>query len=306
MRNIVLVSHGSMAKGVQASLEMIIGLQEHLHVVDMPEDGDNVQFEKALCRKIESLEGDTLIIADILGGTPCNVVLKHYSEAEDVSVIAGMTLPLVLEAIVNETSTADELVGLGRQAIVNVKAALKETCIDEQSQVDVEAFKEYQGKARLVNVRIDERLIHGQVAGIWTTSLNTQRIIVANDSAADDPLQKSSLRIAAPSTMRLSVLPVAKAAESINSGKYGLQRLFLLFKNPEDVLRFIDAGGNLETVNVGNMSYKEGSKEITKSIKVMPEEEEIFKEISGKGVTITAQLVPSEPSIDFMKKLNKI
>ena len=47
MRNIVLVSHGSMAKGVQASLEMIIGLQEHLHVVDMPEDGDNVQFEKA-------------------------------------------------------------------------------------------------------------------------------------------------------------------------------------------------------------------------------------------------------------------
>ena len=66
MRNIVLVSHGSMAKGVQASLEMIIGLQEHLHVVDMPEDGDNVQFEKALCRKIESLEGDTLIIADIL------------------------------------------------------------------------------------------------------------------------------------------------------------------------------------------------------------------------------------------------
>lgn len=306
MRNIVLISHGSMAKGVQASLEMIIGRLEHLYVVAMPEDGDNVQFEKALCEKMESLEGHTLIIADILGGTPCNVALKHYNEVEEVSVIAGMTLPMVLEAAVNEASTADELVALGRQAIVNAKAALEETCVEEKSSVDMEVFKEYQGKAKLVNVRIDERLIHGQVAGIWTTSLNTQRIIVANDAAASDPLQKSSLRMAAPSAMRLSVLPVAKAAESINSGKYGLQRLFLLFKNPEDVLRFIEAGGKLEALNVGNMSYKEGSKEVTKSIKVMPEEEEIFKTISAKGVNITAQLVPSEPSIDFMEKLNKI
>ncbi len=54
------------------------------------------------------------------------------------------------------------------------------------------------------------------------------------------------------------------------------------------------------------MSYKEGSKEVTKSIKVMPEEEGIFQEIAAGGVKITAQLVPSEPAIDFMEKLNKI
>ena len=54
------------------------------------------------------------------------------------------------------------------------------------------------------------------------------------------------------------------------------------------------------------MSYKEGSKEVTKSIKVMPEEENIFHEIAAGGVKITAQLVPSEPAIDFMEKLNKI
>lgn len=54
------------------------------------------------------------------------------------------------------------------------------------------------------------------------------------------------------------------------------------------------------------MSYKEGSKEVTKSIKVMPEEEGIFQKIAAGGVKITAQLVPSEPAIDFMEKLNKI
>ena len=304
MRNIVLVSHGSMAKGVKSSLEMIIGPQAHIHVVDMPEDSDNIRFEKELLEKIDSLTGETLIIADLLGGTPCNVAVKHYAEDENVSVIAGMTLSLVLEAAVNDAATVKELVSSARQSLVNAKNLLENNKKEEQ-MVDLNSYQEFQGKAKIVNTRIDERLIHGQVAGIWTTSLNTQRIIVANDEAAADDLQRSSLRMAAPSTMRLSILPVAKAAENINAGKYGLQRIFLLFKNPTDVLKFVQAGGKLETLNVGNMSYKEGSIEVTKSIKVMPEEAEVFKEISATGIKITAQLVPSEPAIDFMEKLNK-
>ncbi len=51
------------------------------------------------------------------------------------------------------------------------------------------------------------------------------------------------------------------------------------------------------------MSYKEGAREVTKSIQVLPEEEPIFEAIAAKGITVTAQLVPNEPSIDFMKKL---
>ena len=107
--------------------------------------------------------------------------------------------------------------------------------------------------------------------------------------------------MAAPSSMRLSVLGVEAAAKNIQSGKYGKQRLFLLFKNPKDVLRFIEAQGPIKTVNVGNMSYKEGAREVTKSIQVLPEEEQIFETIASKGVTVTAQLVPNDPVVDFMK-----
>ena len=99
------------------------------------------------------------------------------------------------------------------------------------------------------------------------------------------------------------VLGVEAAAKNIQSGKYGKQRLFLLFKNPKDVLRFIEAQGPIKTVNVGNMSYKEGAREVTKSIQVLPEEEQIFETIASKGVTVTAQLVPNDPVVDFMKKL---
>ncbi|EGP4885603.1 PTS transporter subunit IIB [Enterococcus faecium] len=306
MQNIILISHGSMAEGVKASLEMIVGKQDHVHVVALTPDGDNRQFEEELFKKMKALNGSSLIIADLLGGTPCNVALSNYLESENVEIIAGMSLPLVIEATLNSTATVKELIQAATTGIVDVKQKMEQTEIEKEPSLPMDnsqLYEAYKGKENIVNVRIDERLIHGQVAGIWAPSLHTQRIIVINDEAAADPLQKSSLRMAAPTSMRLSVLPVESAAKNIRSGKYGKQRLFLVFKNPTDVLRYLKAGGKLTHVNVGNMSYKEGSKDITKSIKVLEEEIDVFESIAAMDINVTAQLVPNDPVIDFMDKL---
>lgn len=306
MQNIILISHGSMAEGVKASLEMIVGKQDHVHVVALTPDGDNRQFEEELLKKMKALNGSSLIIADLLGGTPCNVALSNYLESENVEIIAGMSLPLVIEATLNSTATVKELIQAATTGIVDVKQKMKQTEIEKELSLPMDnsqLYEAYKGKENIVNVRMDERLIHGQVAGIWAPSLHTQRIIVINDEAAADTLQKSSLRMAAPTSMRLSVLPVESAAKNIRSGKYGKQRLFLVFKNPTDVLRYLKAGGKLTHVNVGNMSYKEGSKDITKSIKVLEEEIDVFESIAAMDINVTAQLVPNDPVIDFMDKL---
>ncbi|MDQ8500909.1 PTS sugar transporter subunit IIB [Enterococcus faecium] len=305
MQNIILISHGSMAEGVKASLEMIVGKQDHVHVVALTPDGDNRQFEEELLKKMKALNGSSLIIADLLGGTPCNVALSNYLESENVEIIAGMSLPLVIEATLNSTATVKELIQ-ATTGIVDVKQKMKQTEIEKEPSLPMDnsqLYEAYKGKENIVNVRIDERLIHGQVAGIWAPSLHTQRIIVINDEAAADTLQKSSLRMAAPTSMRLSVLSVESAAKNIRSGKYGKQRLFLVFKNPTDVLRYLKAGGKLTHVNVGNMSYKEGSKDITKSIQVLEEEIDVFESIAAMDINVTAQLVPNDPVIDFMDKL---
>ncbi|WP_251867616.1 PTS mannose/fructose/sorbose transporter subunit IIAB [Enterococcus malodoratus] len=306
MRNIVLISHGGMADGVKASLEMIVGKQEHVHTVSLKPDGDNLQFSDDLEDKMKALNGPVLILADLLGGTPCNVAIKNYLEDEQVEIIAGMSLPLVIEAVVNQAATVQELLHstVCQASDVKAKMAQKDNNATEATaEINLTDYQQFAGKANIINTRIDERLIHGQVAGIWTTSLNVQRIIVVNDEAASDPLQKTSLRMAAPTSMRLSVLSVENAVKYIQAGKYGNQRIFLLFKNPTDVLDYLEAGGQLDSVNVGNMSYKEGAIEVTKSIQVMEQEVTVFEKIADKNVKLTAQLVPNEPAIDFMKKL---
>lgn len=293
-----------MASGVKHSLEMITGQQEFVHVVSLKDDGDDKQFKQDLIKTVTPLSGKKLVIADLLGGTPCNVVLEQYMDDTDVDIIAGLSLPLVVEATLNIQATTKEIVESAKQSVVNVKNQLeKSSHIADSQTIDLDKYAEYKGKENIVNIRIDERLIHGQVAGIWSTSLNTQRIIVINDEAANDPLQKSSLRMAAPTSMRLSVLTIKDAVKNINSGKYGTQRLFILFKNPTDVLRFIDEGGHINRLNVGNMSHKDGAREVTKSIKVTKDEEVVFKKIADHGVDITAQLVPNDPIVNFMEKL---
>lgn len=152
----------------------------------------------------------------------------------------------------------------------------------------------------IIHVRIDERLIHGQVATVWSNSLDVTRIMVVNDEASKDEIQKSVLKMATPPGIKLSVLTVADAAERIKAGKYDADRVFMIFKNPRDCLRLIEAGVNLPEINVGNMAHKEGATQVKKSVNVTKEDVEIFKKLDSMGIKMTARMIPDEPANNFM------
>ena len=100
----------------------------------------------------------------------------------------------------------------------------------------------------IVGCRIDGRLIHGQVANLWTTKLNISRIMVIDDEVAQNDIEKSGLKLATPPGVKLSILPVAKAAENILAGKYDSQRLFIVARKPDRFLGLVEAGVPLETL----------------------------------------------------------
>ncbi|CCI82107.1 PTS system mannose/fructose/N-acetylgalactosamine-transporter subunit IIB [Lactobacillus hominis] len=156
----------------------------------------------------------------------------------------------------------------------------------------------------IVGARIDGRLVHGQVANLWTPKLQADRIIVVDEQAADNDIQKSGLRMATPMTTRLSVLKAAVAADHLNKHRYGNQRVFIVAKKPAEFLALLNMGLKLDTLNVGTMSQTDTTKSITKQINVEEKDVEDFKQIADKGVNITAQLTPSDDSHDFMKLLN--
>lgn len=155
----------------------------------------------------------------------------------------------------------------------------------------------------IIASRIDGRLVHGQVANLWAPKLNVDRIIVVDEDAADNDIEKSGLRLATPSGIRLSVLPAERAARQITEGRYGSQRLMIVARRPKVFLELVQQGVDIDKLNVGNMSQTSETRSITNSINVTDEDISIFEELEEKGVNLVSQMVPNDQAKDFMKLL---
>ncbi|EGQ3988173.1 PTS mannose transporter subunit IIAB [Staphylococcus pseudintermedius] len=153
--------------------------------------------------------------------------------------------------------------------------------------------------------RIDGRLIHGQVANLWATKLNIGRFIVIDNEVAQSDIDKQALKLATPAGIKLSVLPVEKAANNINNGKYDSQRVMVIAKRPDRFVELVNNGVKIEELNVGNMSQTNETRSVTNSINITDEDVNNFKLLQEKGVNIISQMVPNDKSVDFMSLIKE-
>lgn len=155
----------------------------------------------------------------------------------------------------------------------------------------------------LVHLRVDDRLIHGIVAGYWTNHLKATRIMVIDDKASKDDLIRSSLRMATPASVNLSVLDLEKAIKNILNGNYETQRVFVIAKTPEVFVKLQESGIKVAQVNMGNITYSPDRLKVAKTVSVNQGEIAALKKLAANGTKITSQLVPSDKEEDFMALL---
>ena len=107
--------------------------------------------------------------------------------------------------------------------------------------------------------------------------------MVIDDEVAQNDIEKSGLKLATPPGVKLSILPVAKAAENILAGKYDSQRLFIVARKPDRFLRLIEAGVQpWKRWMSANMSQSDETRAITRSINVVDADVEDFNKIHEK------------------------
>lgn len=159
----------------------------------------------------------------------------------------------------------------------------------------------------VIAIRIDERLIHGQVATLWQGVWNCNRIMIIDEKSANDPVLKSVLRIACPGAVRLSVLEASTAAKNLLSGKYGNEKIVIVTKTPGNVVALMEAGFKPDCdITVGNMSNGENKKKVTNNIAVTDQDITDFDTLNAKGCHLVKQLVPTEAASDLMPLLDNI
>ncbi|EPM6852484.1 PTS system mannose/fructose/N-acetylgalactosamine-transporter subunit IIB [Enterococcus faecium] len=144
------------------------------------------------------------------------------------------------------------------------------------------------------NIIIDDRLIHGQVATMWSNKLGVTRLMVVNDTVANNDIQKQVLRMAVPAGISSSIITEEKAITNIKNGKYEGQNVLLIVKSPVDLLSFIENDLQIDRINVGNMSNRKGTTVLRPNISVTNEERNAFEKLLNLGVEITTIMTPDD------------
>ncbi|WP_130098691.1 PTS mannose transporter subunit IIAB [Siccibacter turicensis] len=319
---IVIGTHGWAAEQLLKTAEMLLGEQENVGWIDfVPGENAETLIEKytAQLEKLDTQQG-VLFLVDTWGGSPFNAASRIVVDKEHYEVIAGVNIPMLVETLMarDDNPQFDELVALavetGREGVKALKAKPVEKAA-AAAPAPTAAAPKAAAPAKPMGpddymviglARIDDRLIHGQVATRWTKETNVTRIIVVSDEVAADTVRKTLLTQVAPPGVTAHVVDVAKMIRVYNNPKYARERVMLLFTNPTDVERVVEGGVKITSVNIGGMAFRQGKTQVNNAISVDSTDIEAFRKLNARGIELEARKVSSDPKLKMMDLIAKV
>lgn len=153
-------------------------------------------------------------------------------------------------------------------------------------------------------VRIDYRLLHGQVVFAWINRLGIDRIIIIDDEASKDEMKKTSLKLTKPQNVKLNIFSVQDALDRKNKIKALKENTMIIFSNTRNCYEFLsNFAGVVKEVNYGGIPNKEGAKQFDKAIFLNEEEIEDSKKLRDLGLRLYSQQTPTTKVVELNNKL---
>lgn len=157
-------------------------------------------------------------------------------------------------------------------------------------------------------LRVDERLIHGQVAVSWTKILGITHIVLINNSVVKNDMQKMTLKMAVPAGVKLAIKDVEGGIKLLKDPRTEKMKILIVVKNPFDALKVAQEIKNIDLINLGNYGLlpsnsKKEQKELVNCIRVNEDDLNALNSIAKLGIPFEAQLTPDAPKKDMIKLL---
>ncbi|PVZ82789.1 PTS mannose transporter subunit IIAB [Serratia sp. S1B] len=314
---IIIGTHGTAAEQLLKTAEMLLGEQHNTAYIDfVPGENAETLIEK-YNRKISELDtsNGVLFLVDTWGGSPFNAASRIAVDKEHYEVITGVNIPMLVETFMarDDNLSFDELVALaletGRGGVRALKKPIEEPSKPAPAQKKAAQPQRPLGPEDHMIIglaRIDDRLIHGQVATRWTKETNVSRIIVVSDEVAADHVRKTLLTQVAPPGVTAHVVDVEKAIRVWNNPKYAGERVMFLFTNPTDVCRLVEGGVDIKSVNIGGMAFRQGKTQVNNAVSIDEKDIEAFKKLNDRGIELEVRKVSSDSQLKMMDLINKL
>ena len=133
-------------------------------------------------------------------------------------------------------------------------------------------------------VRVDHRLLHGQVAVSWVNGIGADCILVASDTVVNDPVWKTTLKLGKPAGCKLVMKNIADSITAINSGVTDKYKLIVVVQTIADAKRLADGCPAITSINLGNTKESATTKQVSRQIFLEPDEIEMLRELDARGI----------------------
>lgn len=133
-------------------------------------------------------------------------------------------------------------------------------------------------------VRVDHRLLHGQVAVSWVNGIGADCILVASDTVVNDPVWKTTLKLGKPAGCKLVMKNIDDSIAAINSGVTDKHKLIVVVQTIADAKRLADGCPAITSINLGNTKESATTKQVSRQIFLEPDEIEMLRELDARGV----------------------
>ena len=157
-------------------------------------------------------------------------------------------------------------------------------------------------------LRVDDRLIHGQVAVVWSHYLGVNRIIVANDEILDNKVQVMALKMSVPDGIKPFFVSVDQGIQLMNNPKSAKLKIMVVVNKPQDALKIAQNISDIPMINLGNYGRvgsenMQGKKQLSKNLFITEDDEKVLRELLATNIKINVQPVPSDPDIQLSSLL---
>ncbi|MFT4005320.1 MAG: PTS sugar transporter subunit IIB [Lacrimispora sp.] len=142
--------------------------------------------------------------------------------------------------------------------------------------------------------RVDERLLHGQVAVTWVSQVAPTSILIANDEIMSNEIAKMAIKMVKPNGVNLAIRDIAGAVELLKDPRTENLQIFVIVKTVQDALRLVNQVEGIEHINIGGIKKKEGSRLLGAAVYVNDADVETISQLAGKVKTVEFQMVPAD------------
>ena len=309
MNQIILATHGGLADGMRDTLSMVLGDASNVHVVSLARD-DKDPITSKVQALIDSFDpaDKVYVCTDMLGSSVNNEMVALGAANEKLTIIAGMNMPFVIElAAAVEPLTNEELVELIKASREGLRDCSANPVVVAGAATPAKKARAATsaGPAKINLVRLDYRLLHGQVVFSWVTKVGAERIIVVDNDAAGDDVKKSALRLAKPSGVRLNVFTVERALAKMAKLNTLGENVMFVFGNTRELLEF-NRSYKFDAVNLGATANHDGAEQVggsDSSVFFDASQKADVNELLKMGVELYVQQTPTQKRVDITSLL---